>query len=491
MFRITRTAQKLRSVPSSTQADAQASAVIQYRAVVELDSHQLNGSHCETSSYINTVYYVTMEILLRCLKAGCIFCELLCGGLEKIDSRAFSMPICSPGANCIRIDHSRESSSAVRVLFGSTVWDVYRPTQGTRSICNSSLCTDRNQGFKQFNIPKARTVMNQIREPLGARTINRSDSLLWIGQRPDIVPDPDSDACFIQLRSWLSICQKEHSLCQAHEKSRFELPKRLINIRAPKCIRLCETSSLSAPDISYATLSHCWGDPSSYSPCVIQTHSLDEHLTCILWDKIPKTFRDAIIVTRRLGLKFLWIDSLCIIQDDLDNWAEESAKMSRIYANAVLTIAASAAENATQGFLGLRHSQEEIIKLSPENMTPIHIRKDLHSNVPVTFSYTKILLNTRGWVFQERLLSRRILYFEREETICECRSAHTCECGSDLPPLSSQPASLRTAYSFLYENANTEERYAWWRNVIVEQYSNLTLTKWTACFIRPCRRHAP
>jgi hypothetical protein len=401
------------------------------------------------------------------------------------------MPICSPGANCIRIDHSRESSSAVRVLFGSTVWDVYRPTQGTRSICNSSLCTDRNQGFKQFNIPKARTVMNQIREPLGARTINRSDSLLWIGQRPDIVPDPDSDACFIQLRSWLSICQKEHSLCQAHEKSRFELPKRLINIRAPKCIRLCETSSLSAPDISYATLSHCWGDPSSYSPCVIQTHSLDEHLTCILWDKIPKTFRDAIIVTRRLGLKFLWIDSLCIIQDDLDDWAEESAKMSRIYANAVLTIAASAAENATQGFLGLRHSQEEIIKLSPENMTPIHIRKDLHSNVPVTFSYTKILLNTRGWVFQERLLSRRILYFEREEIICECRSAHTCECGSDLPPLSSQPASLRTAYSFLYENANTEERYAWWRNVIVEQYSNLTLTKWTACFIRPCRRHAP
>ena len=69
------------------------------------------------------------------------------------------------------------------------------------------------------------------------------------------------------------------------------------------------------------------------------------------WEDIPKTFQDAIIVTHFLGFQYLWIDSLCIIQDDLNDWAEESAKMSTIYADATLTIAASAAPDDTHGFL--------------------------------------------------------------------------------------------------------------------------------------------
>ena len=72
------------------------------------------------------------------------------------------------------------------------------------------------------------------------------------------------------------------------------------------------------------------------------------------WEDIPKTFQDAITVTRYLGFHYIWIDSLCIVQDDNEDWARESAKMSSIYANAVLTIAASAAADDTYGFLHQR-----------------------------------------------------------------------------------------------------------------------------------------
>lgn len=67
----------------------------------------------------------------------------------------------------------------------------------------------------------------------------------------------------------------------------------------------------------------------------------------IPWDKLPSTFQDAITVTRRLGIAYIWIDSLCIVQDDAQDWEREAAKMALIFESAYLTIAATAAPNGT------------------------------------------------------------------------------------------------------------------------------------------------
>jgi hypothetical protein len=107
----------------------------------------------------------------------------------------------------------------------------------------------------------------------------------------------------------------------------------------------------------------------------------------------------------------------------MHDWAEESAKMSYIYANAVLTIATSAARNATDGFLGVRHHLRKNMNTSAEKTLSLAIRKDTHANWYNTTSPKVILLNTRAWVFQERLRSRRILYFEKQEIIWDCRTA--------------------------------------------------------------------
>lgn len=67
------------------------------------------------------------------------------------------------------------------------------------------------------------------------------------------------------------------------------------------------------------------------------------------WDDLPRTFQDAVITTRAIGIQYLWIDSLCIIQDDLGDWRQESSKMAEVYTNAWLTIAASYARDSTEG----------------------------------------------------------------------------------------------------------------------------------------------
>jgi hypothetical protein len=205
-----------------------------------------------------------------------------------------------------------------------------------------------------------------------------------------------------------------------------------------------------------------------------QKKTLEARLVRMSWSEIPKTFQNAIEVARQLGINYLWIDSLCIIQDDIDDWAQESSQMWYIYANSSLTIAASAAENAAQGFLNER-TQSYVSMMSKAHNLTFTVRDDLHE----MDNLKSDLLATRGWVLQERLLSCRVLYFEDAEMKWECRTLQACECGSEDWSRITQPVSLTTAHTHLYTSIPTIEVYDWWRNVIVEHYSELELTRWT------------
>jgi hypothetical protein len=140
-------------------------------------------------------------------------------------------------------------------------------------------------------------------------------------------------------------------------------------------------------------------------------------------EDLPQNFRDAIKVTRELKKRYLWIDSLCIIQDDIADWEREAITMERIYNMAYCTLAASSAHNSTIGFLQPRPPRRHLA-INRIARAPIYVCEpidDFDRDVEMS------TLNSRAWVFQERCLSRRIIHFTDTQTYWECGIGVRCE----------------------------------------------------------------
>lgn len=121
---------------------------------------------------------------------------------------------------------------------------------------------------------------------------------------------------------------------------------------------------MATPNSPYVALSYCWGNVLSFRTTY---QTLPGLIHGVKLDVLPKAFIDAVHLTRRLGVPYLWIDALCIVQDSIDDWEAESAKMASIYANAYITIAAVSNQNAAQPFLG--HAYVVPVKAEENNQT--------------------------------------------------------------------------------------------------------------------------
>ena len=157
-----------------------------------------------------------------------------------------------------------------------------------------------------------------------------------------------SPTSFAFAASWLENCMRFHSTCKSHNDKDHQLPTRLINVGLdsgnPKPhLWLPPRDPCRVP---YVTLSHCWGTCQKF---VLTEALLETLMREINVEELPKSYQDAIAITRRLGIRYLWIDSLCIIQDSVADWRAESAIMGEIYKNSFFTIAASWASNDEEG----------------------------------------------------------------------------------------------------------------------------------------------
>jgi hypothetical protein len=214
----------------------------------------------------------------------------------------------------------------------------------------------------------------------------------------------------------MSQCLSDHKHCK--KQTSVALPSRLIDVGieqdAPR-IKLY-TSEANGELGSYAALSYCWGGP---QPIVASTHSLEKLKSGIAIVALPQTIKDAVEVTRKLGLRYLWVDALCIIQDCAKDKEAEIQRMGLIYKNATVTIAASAATSVREGFLRIAR---ELPKSYPFQL-PMHDG----TTEEISLSTYHLLnpedpLDTRGWAFQERLLSPRLLQYSGIELFWTCQT---------------------------------------------------------------------
>lgn len=190
----------------------------------------------------------------------------------------------------------------------------------------------------------------------------------------------------------------------------------------------------------YTTLSHCWGSAQFLQ---LLKSNLEELKSGITVDRLPETFREAIEVTRKLGVRFLWIDSLCILQDrdDLSDWLVEAAQMHKVYSHSYCNISAAGAVDSSKGLFSSRDariSQSSDMCVCVEGLGLPLDTEYVDCNI-LDFNFWshgvgKCPLNTRGWVMQERLLSPRVLHFARDQLFWECREHSAAECYPDELP---------------------------------------------------------
>ena len=177
----------------------------------------------------------------------------------------------------------------------------------------------------------------------------------------------------------------------------------------------------------WITLTHCWG-----GSCPLRTTSdtLNERMQSISMTSLPPLFQDAVTITRKLGVRHLWIDSLCIIQDSRKDWERESAQMGNIYQNSILTLAAHSAPNCFGRLLGERTHVPSAVRI-PFTSQKLSVSGDLlvRPQLPNRWAVLDVLekgkhssINTRAWVLQESILSPRTLHFSSQQVIFQCRT---------------------------------------------------------------------
>lgn len=253
------------------------------------------------------------------------------------------------------------------------------------------------------------------------------------------------------------------------------MPNILLNVNT---LRLVYGSTCEG-DTRYAALSHCWGAAGTLATTLRAT--VDSFKTGLDLHYLPSNFRDAIYATRRLGISLLWVDALCIVQDDAKSRSLDVSNMGSYYRNAYITLSILSAHDSYVGFLNPRESAP-----TTSLGQNLHLRR-------ARPSWNQVLeespLSKRAWVLQERLLSKRIVHFEKNEIFWECLESSSRE-GSveDEPEVCDEGGwtkeTFKRCLSFSNKNVlgelsrrtvqNELFMVQWYR--ILCQYSGLSLT---------------
>ncbi|KAF5493186.1 hypothetical protein CGCF413_v010395 [Colletotrichum fructicola] len=288
------------------------------------------------------------------------------------------------------------------------------------------------------------------------------------------------------VKIWLRECDEAHHAC--FNNTNHDLPTRLIDLNhwndlkylptnviqpiSPSnyngkshIVRIVESSQLSQSEKSeakYVALSHCWGRLGDQKLENAKYQFRGNNRT-FPFENLPRTFQHAIYVTKMIGKRYLWIDSLCINQDHETDWETESARMCEVFKNAYCTIAATSARNSDEGFLN-----EPVTVPDPKSWRE-KFKADFQDAVE------NGVLNKRAWVLQERTLSRRIIHFTQKQLFLDCGRG---VCWGPFGYLTNGKISFRSDANFpaSLKNRSVATRIALFQSLFGD-YSTYGLTK--------------
>ena len=270
---------------------------------------------------------------------------------------------------------------------------------------------------------------------------------------------------FNKLTHWLTTCISSHAGCTKPILQPNATLVRMLEIDLDRCepIERIRLRSSVWPT-KYATLSYCWGPDLRTIPRLLH-RNLSDRLQEIMLDTLPRTFKDAVVCAYRLGIRYLWIDCLCIIQDSKSDWLQQSAFMAEIYSNAFVNFAATASSSCDGGLFRSRSFSD----VNPCIVDP-HFEGNpaflYHCVDPDVWRDVKDgVLNTRGWTFQETLLAPRTLHFAETQIYWQCESLCASEIYVDGLPYT-------TPLNGKSQLASTREK--WW--TIVGEFTSRSLT---------------
>ncbi|UPK92235.1 hypothetical protein LCI18_003170 [Fusarium solani-melongenae] len=253
------------------------------------------------------------------------------------------------------------------------------------------------------------------------------------GQSLHIVEDSSSQAAFDRAAKWLAHCVKNDKACEPPDDD--FMPAHLVDVGSDSQSPFLFKTSVSRKP--YACLSYCWG-PGSDAILKTTTSNIEDHYQEIPESTMPEGIRDAIRLCRGLRIPFLWVDSLCLVQDDVTAWLDGAAQMSQIYLNSHLTIAALEPETCKYPFLGPqrfgKRDWQRLVKSPTADGGEADPGPDLliRPESDTLLRETPYSLDKRAWCLQESMLPNRRLCFDGNEMIWECLCRQLCECGHTI-----------------------------------------------------------
>lgn len=229
-----------------------------------------------------------------------------------------------------------------------------------------------------------------------------------------------------QLKAWLKDCRENHDAQCGHLSWSKENPRRLLEIISDSEVQLIDSANLSILD--YVALSYSWGEGGTIGNTTFE--NLASRQIGFETQTLPQTIRDAVRLVQRLGLKYIWVDQLCIVQRNGntpgEDWDLEGSRMHIVYGNAVFTLTACSGESSTDGLFRPR-------KAWSYPVVPFYFEGQWLINYDMTLKEVRARapLSTRAWVLQEERLSPRLLYFCGQRFYWSCAVQQHMEVATD------------------------------------------------------------
>ncbi|KAE9371820.1 HET-domain-containing protein [Stipitochalara longipes BDJ] len=355
-----------------------------------------------------TPHHASFHALFQAAEQGCELCRAI-----RVDAERSFVQSASDNLSPMDLDMD---SQIIYYIFST---HGLEPTEATHSIWFFATFGRPKRYFNtQFELYVEHDCSPEFAEKVSGRTS---------------FAKPYSDGCFALVKEWMRECLARHD---GYCPSQIEaiLPTRVLDVGLEGedngiALKIANPGEVGA----YVTLSHCWGRGPHFRTL---SYNIEFFERSLILEDLPLTFRDAILVTRKLGFRFIWIDSLCIIQDSHDDWVQEAALMHLYYKRSALTIAVDSAHGDQEGFLHLeRENDHPVASFASTNNLPSQLDGvDPSYKVPIdnillrrSGTQDKNALSERAWTLQETILSPRTVHYSATELKWECQKKASSE----------------------------------------------------------------